>query len=253
MRYLELAESLRGEIVAGARRPGGVIDSESTLASRHCVSRDTVRRALEHLRSEGLLASRQGFGWYIALDPVRQALGKLTTIEATLAEAGLHPARRVIEFAVVTAPGSVARDLALPNGKDVLRVRRINLANGEPFAIVTVWAPLALTRGLARDDLERSTFYELFDSRGVCLGSARQTITAGLATAEDARLLAVPEASPLLVCRRITHDVDGKPVLCSEHRYPAHRTEFSVEVPRADLSAGFAPPGVRLIKGVQNG
>ena len=59
MRYLELADSLRAEIVAGDHRAGGLVDSEATLAARHRVSRDTVRRALEHLRAEGLLHSRQ--------------------------------------------------------------------------------------------------------------------------------------------------------------------------------------------------
>src|SRR5439155_19187378 len=107
MRYLEVAEALREEIQTGRRRPGGLIDSEATLAGRYGVSRDTVRRALEHLRQDGLVASRQGFGWYVAADPVRQALGRLTTIEATLAEAGMQPSRRVVEFGPGVAPSEL--------------------------------------------------------------------------------------------------------------------------------------------------
>jgi len=240
MRYLEVAEALREEIQTGRRRPGGLIDSEATLAGRYGVSRDTVRRALEHLRQDGLVASRQGFGWYVAADPVRQALGRLTTIEATLAEAGMQPSRRVLEFGPGVAPSEL-------KGERVVRVRRLNLADDEPFGLVTVWVPSRLAQGITAEQAEARTFYELLGDRGVVLGRAQQTITATLANAEDAQLLAVPSGSPLLVCRRATHDADNQVVLVSEHRYPAHRTEFCVDVARADPATALAPPGVRLV------
>src|SRR5207253_2842203 len=150
----DLADALRAEIADGRRRPGGLVDSEATLAARHRVSRDTVRRALEHLRGEGLVQSRQGFGWYLAADPVRQTLGRLTTIEATLADAG--------------------PDAAVPVGR--------------------------------------------------------------------------PRGAALLGCRRVTDRAgDGQAALVSEHRYPAHRTEFIVDIPRADPAAGLAPAGLHLV------
>ena len=64
--------------------------------------------------------------------------------------------------------------------------RRLNLADGEPFALVTVWCPQAMASKLSRDDVEARPFYELLD---VELGSARQRIRAGVATAEEAELL----------------------------------------------------------------
>ncbi len=246
MRYLKLAEELRSEILSGGRRPAGLIDSESRLAARHGVSRDTVRRALERLRQEGLVASRQGFGWYMAADPVRQTLGTLTTIEAALAEAGWQPSRKVLEFGAGPPPAWVKE--ALRTRGRVLRVRRLNLADGHPFALVTVWARSELGP-LTAESIERHTFYELLAHRGVELGRARKTVTADLAAAADAALLEVRPGSPLLVCRRVTHEAGGRAVLASEHLYPAHRIEFCVEVPRADPTGDLAPPGVRLVKG----
>jgi len=105
VRYVELADTLRESIAGGVR---GALPSEAELGRAHGVSRVTVRRALERLRDEGLVSARQGVGWFVAVDPVRQSLGRVTTIEAALEAAGAHPTRRVLEFTFEPAPADVA-------------------------------------------------------------------------------------------------------------------------------------------------
>ena len=61
-----------------------------------------------------------------------------------------------------------------------------------------------------------------------------------------ARLLGVPPLSPVLRCERITTDTSGRPVLMSVHVFPAHRTEFVVELPTAEPS--ITPSGLRLVE-----
>jgi GntR family transcriptional regulator len=239
-RYQEIADELRTRLGSGELGAGRLLPSESELSSDYAASRVTVRRALEVLRDEGLVDSRQGFGWFVAADPVRQALGRLGTIESQLAAEGVHSERRVLDFRFVAAPARVRK---LLDCETVLRVRRLNLADGEPFALVTVWCPEAYGAELSRADVERSPFYELI---GVELGGAVQSIGAAAATVHDAELLGVPPASPVLRCERITSSVDGRPVLVSEHVFPAHLTEFVVDLPHADPS--IAPSGLRLVE-----
>ena len=138
MRYLDLADDLRSDIASGRV---GALPSEAELGEEHGVSRVTVRRALELLRDEGLVASRRGSGWFVVSDPVRQPLGRVTTIEAALEAAGARPERRVLEFGFEHATPEIAKVLGLPADAEVLRVARLNLADGEPFALVTVWLP----------------------------------------------------------------------------------------------------------------
>ncbi|MFZ9628981.1 MAG: GntR family transcriptional regulator [Ilumatobacteraceae bacterium] len=237
IRYQEIAAALRERVrAAGA---GHVLPSESDLSAEFAASRVTVRRALEVLRAEGLVDSRQGFGWFVAGEPVRQQLGRLETIEQQLESGGRHPEREILEFAFIEAPARVARQLHTAH---VLRVKRRNLADGSPFAVVTVWCPADLGQHLSRRDVERKPFYELL---GVELRGAVQTIGADAATDDDAALLAVPVGSPLVRCERLTTTVDGRPVLLSEHRFPAHRTEFVVDLPQAEPS--IVPSGLRLV------
>lgn len=238
IRYQEIAATLRrrvGELAAGSLLP-----SEAELSTEFGVSRVTVRRALELVRDEGLIAARQGFGWFVATEPVRQRLEHLGTIEAQLEAGGRHAERRVVEFGFTT-PSPLVRTLL---GVDqVLRVKRVNLADGDPFAVVTVWCPAELGASLSRRDVERRPFYELLD---VELRGATQTIGADSAERVDAELLGIPVGSPLLRCQRVTTDTAGRAVLVSEHLFPAHRTEFVVELPFAEPST--TPTGLRLVE-----
>ena len=237
IRYQEIADELRE--LATSSGAGSLLPSESELSARFGASRVTVRRALELVRDEGLIAARQGFGWFVATEPVRQRLEHLGTIEDQLEGGGRHAERRVTEFAFVAPPERVRTILGVDQ---VLMVKRLNLADGEPFAVVTVWCPAELGQHLSMADVERRPFYELLD---IELRGATQTIGADLADRNDAELLAVPPGSPLLKCRRVTTDTSGRPVLMSEHLFPAHRTEFVVDLPNDPPSA--VPTGLRLV------
>jgi DNA-binding GntR family transcriptional regulator len=238
IRYQEIAAELRARAAASAA--GSLLPSEAELSAEFGASRVTVRRALELVREDGLIAARQGFGWFVATEPVRQRLEHLGTIEDQLHESGRRGERRVIEFAFEDPPERVRNVLDVDQ---VLRVKRINLADGEPFAVVTVWCPAELAGALSREDVERRPFYQLLDFE---LRGATQTIGADAAESADAALLGVPVGAPLLRCQRVTTDTAGRPVLMSEHLFPAHRTEFVVELPLAEPST--SPAGLRLVE-----
>jgi GntR family transcriptional regulator len=206
-----IADDLRRQITSGDLVAGAVLPSEADLAGSYGVSRVTVRKALEVLRDESLVGSRQGFGWFVAIPMMRRSLGTLSTIEADLAAQGREPVRRILSFSFCD---------------DELEVVRVNLADGQPFALVTVWCPAELGRSLSRDVLERSTFYDLVP---IELASVDQTIRAALADERDAEVLGVPAGSPLLVALRVSRDASGEAFLRAEHRFPAHLTEFVLE------------------------
>ena len=210
------------------------------MSVEFATSRVTVRRALELLRDDGLVDSRQGLGWYVAAEPVRQPLARLETIEEQIAATGASNERRILEFGFVEPPSRVRQILG--PGR-TLEVIRLNLADGEPFARVTVWCPEKLGASLSRDEVEASSFYDLLS---ISLGGAEQTIGAAAASDDDAALLGVPPGSPVLVCERITRDRKRLPVLVSEHVFPAHLTTFAVELPNVGRSE--APSGLRLVK-----
>ena len=70
----------------------------------------------------------------------------------------------------------------------VLRLVRLNLADGRPFALVTVWCPEELGGAFTREQLTEHSFHDLLE---VPLGHGVQTIAAAAASARDAELLEI--------------------------------------------------------------
>jgi len=240
IRYQSIAEDLRQRLSEGEFAASGLLPSEAALSDRYDVSRVTVRRALESLRGDGLVESRQGFGWLVAAEPLRQDLSRLATLDRQLAAAGLRSERRIESFGFVTPPARIGD---LLGARSALEVRRVNLADGQPFAVVTVWCPEDLGAGLSRDDVARSSFLEQLP---VAVGGATQTIGAAAAEQGDADLLGIPVGAPVLVAERTTRSTSGRVVLVSEHVFPAHRTRFVVDLPVDDGSPD--PAGLRLVE-----
>jgi GntR family transcriptional regulator len=223
-RYLRLRDELAEMVASGGLAPGSLLPSEGDLAARYDVSRVTVRRALTLLKEQGLVESRQGFGWLVAAEPMRQSLDVLTTIEDQIVAAGRRPSRRLLSFAFGPAPPHVARVLG---ARSVLEISRLNLADDEPVGRNTAWVPEPLARGLSMEAVEGQSLHRLLPATP---GSATQTITAEGASEGDARLLGVPAGTPLLRFNRTTRDVSGRVVLYSEAVYNPKRTEFTVEL-----------------------
>lgn len=239
LRYLRIAADLRQQIADGRLVPGNLLPSESALANEHGVSRVTVRKALTELKNDGIVDSRQGFGWYVVGSPLRQSMRDLTTIERQVRAAGQNPSRELVGFSFRDTPEALSGVLATDS---VLEIARIDRVNGQAFATATVWARGDLAAGLSPRALERRP---LSDQLGVELGGATQVIAAVSASTEDADRLGVPTGAPLLRVERTTRDVSGRVVLRSVARYNPLLIELVAELPPA---AGDMDPGVRLTR-----
>ena len=66
MKYKVLAQFLREDIMLHAKNLSYKLPSERELTARFGVSRQTVRRAMLDLETEGLITSRRGSGYYAA-------------------------------------------------------------------------------------------------------------------------------------------------------------------------------------------
>ncbi|WP_406318894.1 GntR family transcriptional regulator [Streptosporangium sp. NBC_01639] len=67
--YLRVADHLREQIASGDLAPGVKLPPQRVLAEQHGVSDILIRRALDILRNEGLVESRQGSGTFVRERP----------------------------------------------------------------------------------------------------------------------------------------------------------------------------------------
>jgi DNA-binding GntR family transcriptional regulator len=226
--YFQLSQQLEAAIEHGALTPGSLLGNEIELAARLGLSRPTVRQAIQSLVDKGLLVRRRGVGTQVVHSQVKRPL-ELSSLYDDLESAGQRPATRVLGNTLEPASAEVAAALRVAEGSDVHRVERLRLAHGEPMAYLCNWLPRGLL-ALETAQLEATGLYRLMRAAGITLHSARQTIGARSATAEEAERLAEPENAPLLTMQRTTFDDTGRAVEFGSHTYRASRYSFEFQL-----------------------
>ena len=83
--YRQLAGILRDRIRSGALPVGQRMPSEKDLHDEFGLARETVRRAMAVLRTEGLIDVRQGHGTFVAETPDRIELTPGDTVTSAAA------------------------------------------------------------------------------------------------------------------------------------------------------------------------
>ncbi len=209
--------------------------SERVLSEQLGVSRLTVRKALSELADQGVLYTRRGAGTFVAEPKIAQPLRQLTGFSEDVRARGQHPSSSVLDQALVPAPLEVVSVLQVPLGSELVRLRRVRCADGEPLALETCYLPHTLCPGLLSEDLTATSLYSLLRDRyGLSLSSATQTIEAAEPTAEERRLLHLPTGTPVLRTARITRSQDGRVVEFVRAAYRADRFQMTVELGERD-------------------
>ena len=208
-----ILQSLQG----GEWRPGEAIPSEMDLAARYRVSQGTVRKAIDELAADNLLVRRQGKGTFVATHAeqhVQYRFLKLMPDNGDIQSEG--PAQRhIIECKRLRASADIARTLGLRTGDSVLQVRRVLSFANCPTILEDLWLPGAPFKGLTAQRLSQYSgpMYALFETEfGVRMVRAEEHIRAVLPDAEQAQLLAVNTATPLLSVERVAYTYNDTPM-----------------------------------------
>lgn len=221
--YHQISSVLQTAIVSGELAPHTRIENELAMADRLQVSRPTARRALQELVDRGLLVRKRGVGTEVAPEIIRRAV-ELTSLHDDLVAVGREPRTEVLEYVVRPATDDVAERLGIAVDDDVVHVRRLRYADGEPLALMTnvIRADLAPSR----EDLEREGLYASLRARGVRLRLAHQTIGARQASAAEARALEEPARAAVLTMERVAIADTSTVVEVGTHIYRASRYTF---------------------------
>jgi len=226
--YFQLAEQLEAAIAEGALTPGSRLENEVQLADRCGLSRPTVRQAIQHLVDKGLLVRKRGVGTQVVQAQVKRPI-ELTSLYDDLAAAQRSPRTKVLELVTVPAGDDLAKDLGVPPGTPVVRLKRLRLSDAEPLALLTNHLPTDIVQ-LTAEGLERHGLYETLRAAGVNFRIANQTIGARGATTAEATLLDERRGVPLLTMTRTAFDDKGRAIEYATHVYRASRYSFTLTV-----------------------
>jgi GntR family transcriptional regulator len=230
-RYREIEQALRARIAS--LRPGQRLPSDADLCAEFGVSRMTARHAMAQLADEGLVRRDPGRGTFVAEPPTHRRANFLMTFSHEMRRQGRRPSSRIVERRVRPPSESERRDLRIPADGEVIELRRVRLADGEPVALERAVLATRCIEPVLSADLESGSLHEVLIGQGMVPTRGKSSIRAEAASTEDAVLLGVAAGDPMLVERRLILDQRGRPIERTESRYAADRyglnVGFSVE------------------------
>lgn len=229
-RYVTIEQSLRARVAA--LDPHAPLPSDAQLCEEFGVSRMTARGAVQRLVQDGLVYRVPGRGTFVAPAGANRAASRILSFSDEMRRRGRVPTSRVVQRRRRTATPDEQRRLGVD---DVVVLRRVRVADGEPVALETAVFPAAKVLDALDIDLETASVFATLAAAGHVPTEGRAAIGAEAATAEDARLLQVKRGTPLLVERRLINDQHGTPLELTESRYVGSRygldVDFDVELP----------------------
>ncbi len=237
-RYLQVARTLRKEIVEGVYPVGSQLPTEHELCDRFAVSRYTVREALRRLREDNLVSSRPRTGTLVVPRPSSDSyVQHVMSINDLLAFA-TDTQFAIDSITMVTIDDELAARTGLTSDEQWLTVRGLRLPKGagtpEAALCRTEYyvnrAFAGVGRMLQRHD--GPIFPLIEDLFGLSIVEVHQEITAILIPAALADGLDVEPGSPALQVQRTYTTSDGQVAQVTINTHPACRFRHSMTMRR---------------------
>ncbi|MEV6384763.1 GntR family transcriptional regulator [Streptomyces sp. NPDC051773] len=228
-KYVRLAQTIQQRIEDGTYPPGTRVPSENQLVQAFGMSRPTVVRALDLLKRDGWLESRQGYGTIVRGRPAVVEDDKSRRGSEALARDESQTPGRLVEVAHVPVPARVASVLGLPKRAKVLMRRFLVEEDGEPVELVSSYFPAGLVEGTELESaaaLSGGTRAHLETRKKVRFDHVKERVSARLPEPGEAELLELSDGVPVLSVLVVACDASGQALQVSELLLPADRQEL---------------------------
>lgn len=208
-----IASALGAEIAAGHYRPGDRLPTEAALARRFDVNRHTVRRALSDLAENGLVHSRRGAGTFVTSVSTDYPLSRRPRFHQSITATGRMPSRRVLSLETRASDAREAEALGIAPGASVHVYEALSVIDGTPVAIGRSVFPAERLPGLPTRLETQQSITAALAAEGIDDYTRHSTrITAKIATATQANLLAIREGDPILRSVAVNVAPDCRPI-----------------------------------------
>ncbi|HEY7053899.1 MAG TPA: GntR family transcriptional regulator [Mycobacterium sp.] len=234
-RYLQVARTLRKEIVDGVYPVGSHLPTEHELCERFSVSRYTVREALRRLRDDNLVASRPRAGTLVVprSTPSSYAQDVMSINDLLAFAAGAQFA--IDSNAMVTIDDDLAALTGLPIGTQWLAVRGYRQADGASAPVCRTEYYINRSYAAVGRLLQRHTgpiFPLIEDLFGISVTEVHQQIAAVVVPPELAQNLNIEPGTAALQMQRTYTTSDGEIAQVTVNTHPSSRFRHSMTMRR---------------------
>jgi GntR family transcriptional regulator len=229
----QLKQVLLEQIEDGVYRPGEILPPELNLARDYCISRATVRRAMQEMEHEGYIHRVAGKGTFVLRARIDRGLSRMTSFSENMRERGQVVTSRYLEVTRKAPPEHIAKLLHVEPGTQMTYIYRLRLADDLPIALTISYVKLPEDVALSESELGPDvSLWSLLERKGVRLVDSDKTLEAILASEEFAHLLEVAVGAPLLMVEGVAYTLGHVPVEFSQVISSGDRYKYTIHVDR---------------------
>lgn len=206
-KYIEISHMIDEDIQNGVYQINDFLPNEKDLEKKYDASRTTIRKAVLLLKDRGIVDVKQGRGTKVCDVQTTQVFNKVTSFTETLKRKGYDVRPKDMTIEVIDADEKLSSELELTPGDKVAVVHRLQLADGEPVAIMTNYIPYSMAPGIEKYENEFTALYQFLEKTyGITVESTQDRINATNASFLEAQALNVRPREAIINVRRICYN-----------------------------------------------
>lgn len=227
-RYEEIYRALKERIEDETYSYQELLPSEHTLTAEFDCSRNTVRRAISMLTTEGYTQAMQGKGVrciYRPLDHAQFFSNEIETFREAAIRNGLSYYTKVILFTDLVVDERIQRRTSFPIGTSVYYIQRVHYINDRPLILNHNYFLSDVAVDLTPEIAEHSIYDYLENKLMIKILNTRRTITVEKITALDEKYLDLnpDDYNCMAVVSSNTYNGDG---VMFEYTVSRHRPDY---------------------------
>ena len=209
------------------------LPSESSMAEKLGVSRNTLREAYVSLENEGIIVRRHGVGTFVAHSRViRDSLNEFLPFAQIIQDSGYVPGFQTLSMGFEPAPKDVCEALNVPPATQLRHIKRLVRADQRPVIYVDDFiSPIVEAAALAWETFDGNMIQFLASAIHPSLSQIHSRIRITALDAEISRYLGLAEGTQILNVRSTIFTVDNQPVAFSKICFNSDIVELSIVRP----------------------
>ena len=225
-KYEGIYRSIKKRIEAQDYPYQSLLPSENTLIEEYDCSRNTVRRAIAELTTDGYVQAMQGRGVRVIYQPVGKTtftIGGIEAFQETAQRNRLRAVTKVIRFDAILADERLAAQSGFSIGDELWAVQRVRYLDGKALILDINYFLKEFVPGLTAEIAARSIYDYIENVLGMQIITSKRCITVEHATAQDEALLDMDDYDCVAVVTNQTFNSDG---LLFEYTQSRHQPDY---------------------------
>lgn len=227
-KYEDIYKDLKKKIESDEFSYQQLLPSENTLIQIYDCSRNTVRRAISQLVTDGYVQTMQGKGVRNIYRPIEQTaftMGEIESFGESAARNGQTSSTKVLLFTEMTTDEKLSARTGFPVGADLYYIQRLHYLDEMPLIINHNYFLKESVPGLTKEIAEKSIYNYLENILHMTIVNSRRIMTVEKITEIDEKYLCLnaEEYNCMAVVTSYTYNSEG---VMFEYTQSRHRPDY---------------------------